>query len=475
MPYYNPGSRLSRNTKTDSAPQEIIDKYKNSSVKMNYTESYFPKEKQDRIWERFDVKAAQLKDKYGDWGEYLHEFIKHKRVNGMSYSSTWKTYNYCMKYLDFIKREGLENDIETLMNPKTVLQYKNEIVNKRTLGQVHALLTYVYNFLRFVSIMGFVEGLGLEKVERMKELGKVRVITQKTRKVLTEEDFEIVVAATAAAAQNSFEKARNVAILYVFFYCGLRLNEMSNIKISDIEVDRISKLKVVGKGGKIRYIPLNDKVVVAIRKYLAERNDDMPYLFSVFIKRRTNKKDKESYIRKMDNKEIGFFINDMLVVTGYKKPDDNVSTHTFRRSFATNLMKKNANLKYIQEVMGHSNINTSLGYIHFTELDFEEEFKRLEGKIEKNIEEKPIKKKEEKPADIKVKPFIDGLDDKPAQKEKPVMQYTLQGKFIHEFPSVESVKEHGFSPKKVSNAAVQSVGAYKGYIWLYKYKKDRWI
>ncbi|MYE38321.1 MAG: hypothetical protein F4X82_02265, partial [Candidatus Spechtbacteria bacterium SB0662_bin_43] len=238
MPYYNPsGSRLSRNNKTDSASQETIDKYKNSGLKIPHTTSYYPEGQKERMWKRFDAKAATLKDKYGDWGEHLHNYIKHRRINGMSYSSISKTYFYGENYLIFIKKEGLENDIETLMNPKTVLKYKNELVSEKSLYQVGMTFTYVYNFLRFISIMGFIDDLNLEKVERMRELSKVRIIRQKQRKVLTEDDFEIVVAATAVAAKNSFEKARNVAILYVFFYCGLRLKEMADIKIADIEVD----------------------------------------------------------------------------------------------------------------------------------------------------------------------------------------------------------------------------------------------
>lgn len=151
------------------------------------------------------------------------------------------------------------------------------------------------------------------------------------------------------------EGERNKAMLETLYSCGLRVSELINLKISNIFMDE-GFVKVTGKGEKERLVPIGDKALKQITIYLnASRvHLDIQRGFQdfVFLNRRG-----KALTRNM----VFIIIKDLAARAGIRK---NISPHTFRHSFATHLVEGGANLRAVQEMLGHESIITTEIYTH---------------------------------------------------------------------------------------------------------------
>ena len=148
---------------------------------------------------------------------------------------------------------------------------------------------------------------------------------------------------------------RNRCILEVLYGCGLRVSELINLKISDINFNE-GFLQVEGKGKKIRLIPLADYTSHCIKEYIA--------LYRPTHK--VNKKHQDTLF--LNNRGAGMSrVMVFLIIKELAKKalvHKNISPHTFRHSFATHLLQNGVDLRYIQEMLGHSSITTTEIYTH---------------------------------------------------------------------------------------------------------------
>lgn len=149
--------------------------------------------------------------------------------------------------------------------------------------------------------------------------------------------------------------ARNHCIIEILYGCGLRVSELIELKISDINFKE-KYLKVEGKGKKIRYVPLATYTLKLIKNYID----------NIRINNKINKKHEDilflnSRGAKMSRVIVFIIIKESADKAGIRK---NISPHTFRHSFATHLLQNGADLRFIQEMLGHSSITTTEIYTH---------------------------------------------------------------------------------------------------------------
>ncbi len=151
------------------------------------------------------------------------------------------------------------------------------------------------------------------------------------------------------------EGGRNKAILETMYSCGLRVTELVNLKISQLYLD-IGFIRVIGKGDKERLVPVGGSAIKFINIYKNEirvhievkkGNEDVLFL--------NNRGSKLSRVM------IFYIIKDLVQKAGIKKT---VSPHTFRHSFATHLIEGGADLRAVQEMLGHESITTTEIYTH---------------------------------------------------------------------------------------------------------------
>lgn len=150
------------------------------------------------------------------------------------------------------------------------------------------------------------------------------------------------------------EGQRNKAILEVLYGSGLRVSELINLQLSNIYVDE-GYMLVEGKGSKQRLVPLSPQAIKQIQLWLTDR------------KHLNVKKDSEHFLflnrrgGQLTRAMIFTIVKDLTALAGIKK---NVSPHTFRHSFATHLLENGANLRAIQQLLGHESITTTELYTH---------------------------------------------------------------------------------------------------------------
>ena len=170
--------------------------------------------------------------------------------------------------------------------------------------------------------------------------------------VLSYDEIEAILAQIDVSTP---EGARNKAIVETMYSCGLRVSELVNLRISQLYLD-IGFVKVLGKGSKERLVPIGLDAVKFLNIYLKEirvhiavkpGNEDV-----VFLNRRG---------QQMTRVMIFLIIKDLVKKAGIKKT---VSPHTFRHSFATHLIEGGANLRAVQEMLGHESITTTEIYTH---------------------------------------------------------------------------------------------------------------
>lgn len=159
----------------------------------------------------------------------------------------------------------------------------------------------------------------------------------------------------AAADTSTALGRRNQCIVEVLYGCGLRVSELTGLKISNINFKELY-MRIEGKGGKTRFVPLAEFTADIIKDYI--KNERAQGIINpkssdiLFLNRRGN-----GLTRVM----IFTIIKNLTKAAGITK---NISPHTFRHSYATHLMENGADLRYIQEMLGHSSITTTEIYTH---------------------------------------------------------------------------------------------------------------
>ena len=170
--------------------------------------------------------------------------------------------------------------------------------------------------------------------------------------VLTFEEIEEII---SKIDMSRPEGGRNKAILETMYSCGLRVSEVVNLRISHMHLD-VGFIRVIGKGDKERLVPVGRSAVKYINIY---KDKIRPHITPVhgnedilFLNTRGTK---------LSRVMIFLIIKDLVRKTGIKK---NISPHTFRHSFATHLVEGGADLRAVQEMLGHESITTTEIYTH---------------------------------------------------------------------------------------------------------------
>ena len=169
--------------------------------------------------------------------------------------------------------------------------------------------------------------------------------------ILTVDEID---AMEAACDDSTYEGSRNRAIIETTYCCGLRVSELVGLQMSKVDIDE-GYVTVDGKGSKQRIVPIASSAVDAIRAYLPLRSNLTPKRGSediLFLNRRGGK---------LTRTMIFYIVKKLCGECGIKK---NISPHTLRHSFATHLLEGGANLRAIQEMLGHESITTTEIYVH---------------------------------------------------------------------------------------------------------------
>jgi integrase/recombinase XerD len=259
--------------------------------------------------------------------------------------------------------EAYIHDVKKLTEYLQIVNINKELTpNKITLEILHQFLKYLNGFgieassqARIISgIKAFYKYLLIENLinDDPTILLEAPKIGRKLPDTLSLHEINGLIDAIDLSKK---EGQRNKAILETLYGCGLRVSELINLKISDLHFNE-GFIKIVGKGDKERLVPVGSVAIKLINIYKEEirvhhkikkEAEDI-----LFLNNRGNK---------LSRIMVFYIIKKLAELTGLKK---SISPHTFRHSFATHLIEAGADLRAVQEMLGHESISTTEIYTH---------------------------------------------------------------------------------------------------------------
>ena len=268
--------------------------------------------------------------------EYL-EFISVEK--GLSDNTISAYRSDLLLFIDYCVQSGIydpDSVSRNLLN-SYVLSLRQDNMNPRTVVRKIASLRGFFKWLYGNEFIKNNPATYLEQPKLPKRLPKV-VTLQEIKEIF---HFDM--------------NPENNLIVELLYDCGLRVSELVNLKISDIDT-KSKYIKCVGKGSKERLIPFGKSAKNAINKYLVQRD-------KIISKYGLNTK-------KLFIKDSGNFLTRQdvynFVRTLGEKIHKHISPHTLRHSFATHLLENGADLRVVQELLGHSDVSTTQLYTHIT-------------------------------------------------------------------------------------------------------------
>jgi len=237
---------------------------------------------------------------------------------------------------------------DTPVNPKDVsaddivdyLQKRSNLLSKRTQSRI---LSSLGSFFSWLILEGEREDNPIDKVDRPK-LGKY------LPEVLSVEEIDAIM---NSVDESGWQGLRDRAILEVLYGCGLRVSEACSLLISHVYLED-GFVRVVGKGNKERLVPIGGMAAEAFEAYLAIRPEPAEPAFDdvAFLNR---------FYRPLSRISVFNMVKAQAQKAGITKE---ISPHTFRHSFATHLIENGADLRIVQEMLGHESILTTEIYTH---------------------------------------------------------------------------------------------------------------
>jgi integrase/recombinase XerC len=283
---------------------------------------------------------------------YLKEYIEYLTHIKKFSPHTIKAYRQDIRqFLGYFKENNLKIEKDTIRDFITVIFLKTK--NKATIQRkIYALKS----FYAFNMKQGKIDKNPFDVISTPKN-------EKKLPEILTEKEM---LAFLDTLPEDNFLRLRNKAVFEFLYATGLRISELVNLKLTDINF-REGMLRVLGKGKKERIVPFNDHARAILLRYLDQARERFKKPVDyIFLNARGNKITDRA-IEQILQKTYG-------EVMGSNKK---VYPHLFRHSFATHLLQRGANLRVIQELLGHSNLSTTEKYTSLNYADLLNVYKKF--------------------------------------------------------------------------------------------------
>jgi integrase/recombinase XerD len=279
-----------------------------------------------------------------DWRSAIKGFRAYLKLEkGLSENSIEAYTRDIDKLEQYADAQNLKPEAVSLSDLRQFITWVNEL---GMLASSQArVLSGVKSFYKYLLIEDIIKNDPAELLEAPKKQRKLPV-------VLSYQDIEKLLAAIDLSKP---EGPRNKAIIEVLYSCGLRVSELTELKLSNLYLD-IEFIKVFGKGSKERLVPIGGAAVKALAIWIEQVRVHIPVKKGeedlVFLNRRGSR---------LSRVYVFILIKQLAEIAGIKKT---ISPHTLRHSFATHLVEGGADLRAVQEMLGHESITTTEIYTH---------------------------------------------------------------------------------------------------------------
>lgn len=297
----------------------------------------------EEIIYNYEVTSKETALVTSDLDGKINYFLATKKLEGLS-EATLKNYTYTLR-----KLEKFFNKPASTISTGDIKMFMYAESETKSAAGLNTFMTPIRLFFKFLQNEEFIVKDPCSSIKPVKE-------PKREKKPLTEEQVEML--------RDCMLSKRDRAILEFFLSTGCRVAEVGNVKIADI--DFINKtLLVIGKGNKERRVYFTERCKRALLNYLKERKDNTEYLF---VSSRAPHK-------KLNNRGYQVIVDKMQRMANI---DMNVTSHTFRHTFATNALKSGMKPEVIQQILGHNDVGLTLRvYAKLAQTEVEYSYRKL--------------------------------------------------------------------------------------------------
>jgi site-specific recombinase XerD len=285
----------------------------------------------------------------------IYDFLTHCEVGKYQSKKTVENYRHYLRRFERFAKAKI--DVSSISSDM-VRDYRLHLHRTHIAGQGVTLdiKTQQYHLIALRALLKHlhkndIKTLSPEKIELPKVPGR-------QVEVLARDELKQMFESVDVTRRNGF---RDLAILHLLYSTGLRVSELSNLNRKDVNLDS-REFRVVGKGRKARIVFLSETAADHVKRYLDARNDNWVPLFIS----NSNRSRVDSLIgedRRLEPQAIERIVREISTRAGLVKK---VTPHTLRHTFATELLKNGADIRSVQEMLGHASITTTQIYTHLT-------------------------------------------------------------------------------------------------------------
>ena len=272
---------------------------------------------------------------------HIDKFINYLKVEKNASPHTTINYEIDLKAFGAFLGEKDVTAIDRLVLRRYLAEMRGKNYSKRTVARKLASLR---SFFRFLFREGYVKTNPITAISTPRLDKKLPVVL----------DVNKVAKLIQAPSENNLAGLRDRAILETLYSAGIRVSELVGLDVDD--VDFISEvIKVLGKGRKERMVPIGSPAVSALRKYIDRKGDWKVKDNNAVFLNKSGKRLTDRSVRRVVDKYVRL-----------TSVAEHISPHSLRHSFATHLLDRGADLRSVQELLGHMNLSTTQIYTHVT-------------------------------------------------------------------------------------------------------------
>ena len=315
------------------------------------------------LLEQLKIDKSSIQD-FDKWASYLKDIKGHSENTYRSYCFDvcdflifFKFYNGNSVSSSNLKDLNLQTFRAWLADLSENRKYKNIYKKPLSARSRRRAISSIKNFFKYSSLNNDLYKVAYSEVQLLKN----PKIPRSLPKPIAEGDIELLIEELKKISKKSWVQKRNIALLYLLYGCGLRINEALSITKSHL-IEKNS-ITILGKGNKERLVPVLDIVANSLENYLKEIPYDLPSDVSIFVGDRGNPLKASAFQRDLKNARVNL---------GLPKT---ATPHSLRHSFATHLLKNGGDLRIIQELLGHSSLSTTQIYTEVDDISLEKTYK----------------------------------------------------------------------------------------------------
>ncbi|MEK7060496.1 MAG: tyrosine-type recombinase/integrase [Patescibacteria group bacterium] len=288
-------------------------------------------------------------------------FLEYCEIEKGLSNNTQRNYEQYLKlFIGWLKKTGNEKLLPHELTAKHVWDYRLYLARtyKTLSGEFLGKKSQNYYLIALRAFLNYLADRDIETLSS----SKIKLAKQKTDHIVSFLEVQDVEKMLAIPDTSTLAGLRDRSIIELFFSSGMRIAELISLNVSqfsflgDKSRVRTYELSIVGKGKYVRTIFISPRAADCLRTYLAARHDVFEPLF-------TNLRSKDESAKRLTARSIQLMISKRAMLAGLSKK---VTPHTLRHTYATDLLTHGADLRSVQELLGHKNVATTQIYTHVT-------------------------------------------------------------------------------------------------------------